>query len=52
MIRILQPGPWGDRVFTSIALTMLVVVVFMLGVAANQVRLLLLSRKRSQEAQQ
>ncbi|MCW5888059.1 MAG: hypothetical protein KIT07_08030 [Anaerolineales bacterium] len=50
MIRILQPGPWDDRVFTSIALTMLVVIIFMLGVAANQLRLLLLSRKRSQEA--
>lgn len=44
IIRILQPGPWDDRVFASIAWTLLVVIIITLGTAANQLRLLLQKR--------
>src|SRR5690606_39030945 len=47
IVRILQPGPWDDRVFASIAWTLLVVIVITLGTAANQLRRLL--QKRSPE---
>ncbi|MCW5887600.1 MAG: hypothetical protein KIT07_05710, partial [Anaerolineales bacterium] len=43
-IRILRPGPWDDRVFASIAWTMLAVIIFILGTAANEVRKLLQKR--------
>lgn len=50
IIRILQPGPWDDRVFASIAWTMIVIIVITLGTAANQVRRLLVPKPTPEEA--
>lgn len=49
-IRILQPGPWDDRIFASIAWTMLVAIVIVLGTAANELRKLLRPKPTPEEA--
>lgn len=50
VIRILQPGPWSDPVFASIAWTMVVVIVIVLGSAANHLRKLLRPKPTPEEA--